>query len=36
MCSGCSDAATCQCMMQITPQQVADVVHGWRLQTGHQ
>lgn len=32
VCSGCKEAATCQCMMAITPQSVAQVVLAWRDQ----
>ncbi|MGI4850181.1 MAG: glycosyltransferase family 9 protein [Janthinobacterium lividum] len=31
-CNGCNDAACCSCMVSITPEQVADVVLGWRAQ----
>lgn len=31
-CSGCKDAATCQCMVAITPESVAQVVLGWRCE----
>jgi ADP-heptose:LPS heptosyltransferase len=31
-CAGCPDAASCTCMAEITPQQVADVVTQWREQ----
>jgi ADP-heptose:LPS heptosyltransferase len=29
-CAHCSDAARCTCMHTITPQQVLDVILGWR------